>query len=105
MPSPTRPTRQAHHTFNTACYGGLQYREPMQETGTPDLIATIDHEVFRERRQDPSVAVVDVLPETSFVHSHTPGAINLPLAGIRDLADKVLPDKSQEIIVYCATFT
>ena len=58
-----------------------------------------------ERRQDPSVAVVDVLPSTSFAHSHIPGAINLPLAGIRDLAHKVLPDKSQQIIVYCATFT
>ena len=83
----------------------MQYREHMQEEGTPDLVATVDYEVLRERRQDSSVAVVDVLPPTSFAHSHIPGAINLPLADIRDLADKVLPDKSQEIIVYCATFT
>ena len=83
----------------------MQYRERMQEEGTPDLVATVDYEVLRERRQDSSVAVVDVLPPTSFAHSHISGAINLPLADIRDLADKVLPDKSQEIIVYCATFT
>ncbi len=83
----------------------MQYREPMQETGTPDLTATVDYEMLRERRQDPSVAVVDVLPATSFAHSHIPGAINLPLADVRDLIHKVLPDKSQEIIVYCAGIT
>ena len=83
----------------------MQYREPMQETDTPDKVTTVDYEVFRERRRDPSIVVVDVLPATSFAHSHIPGAINLPLADTRDLAHKMLPDKSQEIIVYCSGVT
>ena len=65
----------------------------------------VDYKEFRQRRADASVAVVDVLPPTTYKHSHIPGAKNLPLAHLLELAKDVLPDKHQEIILYCASFT
>ena len=65
----------------------------------------VDYKEFRQRRADASVAVVDVLPPTTYKHSHIPGAKNLPLAHLLKLAKDVLPDKHQEIILYCASFT
>jgi len=73
-----------------------------------DTIATIDvvdYDTFQRRRADPAVTVVDVLPSTTYRHSHIVGAINLPLAHVVELADDVLPDRQQEIILYCASFT
>ena len=66
---------------------------------------TIDYAEFREGLADPSVAVVDVLPATTFRHSHIAGAKNLPLADVLDRAPDVLPDKQQKIVLYCAGFT
>jgi rhodanese-related sulfurtransferase len=72
--------------------------------GTGD-INVIGYEEFRDRHANPSVAVIDVLPATIYRHNHIPGAKNLPLAHVLELAEDVLPDKSQEIITYCAGFT
>ena len=77
----------------------------LHEGKQPAPVATIDFEEFRERRKDPSVVVVNVLPRQTYAHSHIPGSTNLPLADIRFRAHEALPDKSQEIIVYCASFT
>lgn len=68
-------------------------------------IDVVDYDEFRQRRDDPSVAVVDVLPPTTYKHSHIPGAKNLPLSHLLELAADVLPDQHQEIILYCASFT
>ena len=46
--------------------------------------------------------LVETLSEQSYHHAHLPGAINLPPDRISDLAPELLPDKSAEIIVYCA---
>jgi len=64
----------------------------------------IDFAELVSRREDPDVAVVDVLPPATYRHGHLPGALNLPLASIEGAAE-VLPDKRQEIILYCAGFT
>lgn len=44
--------------------------------------------------------LVDTLSQQHYERSHLPGAINLPLEFV-DEADKVLPDKETEIVVYC----
>ncbi len=44
--------------------------------------------------------LVDTLGTEVHAESHLPGAVNLPLEDI-DRAEKVLPDKSAEIVVYC----
>jgi rhodanese-related sulfurtransferase len=77
----------------------------MDTHSTTTAIDVVDHDEFDRRRADPSVAVVDVLPPTTYKHSHIPGAKNLPLAHVLELAPDVLPDKHQEIILYCASFT
>ena len=49
--------------------------------------------------------LVETLPESAYQHIHLPGAVNLPLDKIRDVAPTLLPDKSAEIVVYCANTT
>ena len=44
--------------------------------------------------------LVDALGPEHYESSHLPGAINLPYEYV-DEAEKVLPDKDAEIIVYC----
>ena len=46
--------------------------------------------------------LVEALPPPAFREGHIPGAINLPPVQVRDLAPKRLPDKSADIVVYCA---
>ena len=47
--------------------------------------------------------LVDVLSAQHFSEEHLPGAINIPLGEIESKAPDLL-DKSEEIIVYCASF-
>jgi rhodanese-related sulfurtransferase len=44
--------------------------------------------------------LVDALSQEHYASSHLPGAMNLPYEFV-DEAEKVLPDKSAEIVVYC----
>jgi rhodanese-related sulfurtransferase len=48
--------------------------------------------------------LVETLPKVAYEHAHLPGAINLPPDRIKDAAE-FLPDKTAEIIVYCASPT
>ncbi len=77
----------------------------MGDATVTQRVETVDYAEFRRRLADPSVVVVDVLPATTFRHSHILGAKNLPLADVFDLAPDVLPDKQREIVLYCAGFT
>jgi len=49
-----------------------------------------------------SVLLVEALPPRYYEDMHLPGAINLPHDQVEQLAASLLPDKSAEIIVYCA---
>lgn len=49
--------------------------------------------------------LVETLQEVAYQHAHLPGAINLPPDRVKELATQLLPDKSAEIIVYCASPT
>jgi len=44
--------------------------------------------------------LVEALSQKHYQSSHLPGAINLPYEFV-DEAEKVLPDKGAEIVVYC----
>jgi rhodanese-related sulfurtransferase len=50
-------------------------------------------------------ALVETLPEATYHHAHLPGAINLPPDRVKELAPRLLPDKSAEIVVYCSSPT
>jgi len=68
----------------------------MQEFGR------VTHDELLQRLKDPWLALVDVLPEDSYVESHIPGAISLPLSEIRERGRSILRDLNREIVVYCA---
>lgn len=50
-------------------------------------------------------AVAEILGPQYFASGHLPGAINLPLDGFGENAVRALPNKSADIVVYCASAT
>ena len=62
-------------------------------------------ELKRKIDRKEAITLVETLPRATYDHAHLPGAINLPPDQIKQLAPKLLPDKSAEIIVYCANPT
>jgi rhodanese-related sulfurtransferase len=64
---------------------------------------TITLEELRRKldRGDP-VVLVEILPPPRYREGHLPGAIYIPPSQVRELAPKRLPDKSAEIVLYCA---
>ncbi len=70
------------------------------------MIGTISREELKQKldRGDGFV-LVETLGEEKFRHSHLPTAINLPPDRVGKLAGDLLPDKSAEIVVYCASPT
>ena len=46
--------------------------------------------------------LIEALPPSEYERGHLPGAINIPSNQIAELSASALPDKSAEIIVYCA---
>ena len=70
------------------------------------MIKTISRDELKqkiERKDD--FLLVETLPEIAYEHAHLPGAINLPTDKIKVLAQKLLPDKNADIVVYCASPT
>jgi rhodanese-related sulfurtransferase len=56
---------------------------------------------LRTRMRDHRVVILDVLASEKYAKGHIPGAINIPVKDIPARAPIELPDRSQEIIVYC----
>ncbi len=48
--------------------------------------------------------LVDVLPREHYKKEHIKGAISIPLVELEKKAPGILPEKSEMIIVYCASF-
>lgn len=59
-------------------------------------------EIKAKLKRGDKFVLVEALPEQYYRKTHLPGAINLPLEEIDRHALHLLPDKSQEIVVYCA---
>ena len=45
--------------------------------------------------------ILDVREQDEYDAGHIPGAILIPYTQIEDKADEMLPDKDQQILVYC----
>ena len=70
------------------------------------MVATISRDELKKKIDDQEdFKLVETLPSTAYHHAHLPGAINLPPDRVGELAPRLLPDKSAEIIVYCANPT
>ena len=67
------------------------------------MVTTISRVELKLRidRRD-KVLLVETLPRTAYQHAHLPGAINLPPDQTTQLASTLLPDKTADIVVYCA---
>jgi len=52
---------------------------------------------------DNDTVVINALGKDSFLAKHIPGSINIPAENVEEWAKQVVPDKDQEIIVYCAS--
>jgi rhodanese-related sulfurtransferase len=70
------------------------------------MSATISREELKRKIDQPdSFLLVETLPKEYYLHTHLPGAINLPPDRLNELAPTLLPDKSADIVVYCASPT
>lgn len=47
--------------------------------------------------------LVEALPEKYYADKHLPGALHMPHDRVDELAPALLPDKSAEVVVYCAS--
>ena len=70
------------------------------------MVATITRDELKEKidRGD-KFALVETLAPVAYQHAHLPGAINLPPDQVKELVPTLLPDKTAEIVVYCASPT
>jgi len=70
-------------------------------SGVSSDVPEISRQDLRRRLGDPALTIVDVLPESSYVEWHIPGALSLPLELVASRARELLPDRGAEIVVYC----
>ena len=49
------------------------------------------------------LVVINALPPKSFQKKHIPGSISFPVHAIQDLAEHIVPDTDQTIIVHCSS--
>lgn len=68
---------------------------------TPDRITREELKEKIERGDD--FILVETLAPEYFRHTHLPNAINIPPDRVAELAPEMLPDKSADIVVYCAS--
>jgi rhodanese-related sulfurtransferase len=72
--------------------------------GEPE-VPQISRDELVARLRDPSLTIVNVLPRMAWEESRIPRSLSLPLAEVPVRAAAVLPDKSADISVYCASPT
>jgi rhodanese-related sulfurtransferase len=73
---------------------------------SPLLSRDIDTAELSARLHGSSPPIVaEILGPQYFDAGHLPGAVNLPLEGFAETAARLLPAKSAEIVVYCASAT
>ena len=69
------------------------------------MVRTISREELQNKiKRGDKFQLVETLPKVAYEHAHLPGAINLPSDQLNGAAT-LLPDKTAEIVVYCASPT
>ena len=66
------------------------------------MAETIDREELQALIEEGTVVVLEALPPMYFDREHLPGAANLPLDDLEDLAPRLVPSKDQPIVTYCS---
>jgi rhodanese-related sulfurtransferase len=80
---------------------------PFQEKRMSNpAIPILTRDALQARRAaNPALVLLEALPEKYFRDGHLPGARHFPHDAARALAPALLPDKSAEIVTYCASST
>ena len=66
-------------------------------------LGSIDREELRQKlERGDDFVLVDALAPISFARSRLPGAINLPTDWVDGRAQRRIPDRTTEIVVYCS---
>ena len=58
--------------------------------------------LWRKMRSGDEFVLVDALAPISYAASHLPGAINIPPQTVDEQAERRIPDRDTEVVVYCA---
>jgi rhodanese-related sulfurtransferase len=69
------------------------------------IVPQISRQELVARLGDPTLKIVNVLPGEAWRAKRIPGSLSLPLADIPSRAAIVLPDRTADIAVYCASDT
>ncbi|MGE0769961.1 MAG: rhodanese-like domain-containing protein [Hyphomicrobiaceae bacterium] len=68
------------------------------------MTRTITREALLQRlAATPRPALIEALPERYFRDGHLPGALHMPHGNVSALAPGAIPDRTAEIVVYCAS--
>lgn len=67
-------------------------------------------EITREQLQarladNPHLVLLEALPEKYYLDGRLPGALHMPHDQVDQLAARLAPDKTAEVVVYCASKT
>jgi rhodanese-related sulfurtransferase len=73
-------------------------------SGAPP-VPQISRDELVARLHDPTLTLVNVLPEKAWKAKRIRGSVSLPESAIGARAASVLPDRDAEIAVYCASPT
>ncbi|HET9282707.1 MAG TPA: rhodanese-like domain-containing protein [Candidatus Angelobacter sp.] len=69
----------------------------------PTELATISRDELKKKIDNKDYFfLVETLAPEYYKHAHLPGAVNLPPDRVRELASTVLPEKTADIVTYCA---
>jgi len=72
----------------------------------PADLATIGRDELKKKIDNKDYFfLVETLAPEYYNYKHLPGALNLPPDKVRELAPTLLPEKTAEIVVYCAFAT
>jgi len=70
------------------------------------MVRTISRDdLYNKIKRGDKFQLVETLPKTAYEHAHLVGSINIPPDKIKEMAAMLLPDKTADIVVYCASPT
>jgi sulfur-carrier protein adenylyltransferase/sulfurtransferase len=76
------------------------YRDLLQQTKAE--IEEVDASQAQELIASESASVVDVRERDEWDEGHLPGAVHVPRGNLESRIERAVPDKSQQVLVYCA---
>jgi rhodanese-related sulfurtransferase len=67
------------------------------------MVTEITRDELKQKLDHPKkFTLIDALPPETYRQGHLPGALNMPPDQVDRLATEILPQKDNEVVVYCA---